>query len=114
MLQASVAPSGISSTTVRPSSSRHSSGSALNAQSNSSSGSGQDAFGGEDESDCIVGHCSIGLEQLCKVALVSSGGASGCITVSRLLTNKGRPMFNMDPRTMQVRANFSDYLLIHG
>jgi hypothetical protein len=85
---------------VRPTSSRHSSGSALNAHN--SSGSGPDAFGGEDESDCIVGHCSIGLEQLCKVALVSSGGASGCISVSRLLTNKGRPMFNMDPRTMQV------------
>lgn len=99
-----MAPSGISSTTVRPSSSRHSSNAAQNGSSSSSSGGGADPFGGEDESDCIVGHCSIGLEQLCKVALVSSGGASGCISLSRLLTNKGRPMFNMDPRTMQVSA----------
>lgn len=94
-----MSPSGISSTTVRPSSSRHSTGS---SSAQSSTGAGQDPVWGEDDGESIVGHCSIGLEQLCKVAMASSGGASGYVTVSRLLANKGRPMFNMDPRTMQV------------
>ncbi len=72
------------------------------ASASSSSGGGGHHDPLTEDEDCIVGHCAIGLEQLCKVAMVSSGGASGYITVSRLLENRGRPMFNMDPKTMQV------------
>eukprot|EP01034_Spumella_vulgaris_P021629 gene21629-27668_t len=94
-LKASVPLAGISSTTVRHNP-RHSSGGA-----GSSSTSAGDLPSSADDEDCIEGHCAIGLEQLCKVAMVSSGGTSGYITVSRLLVNRGRPMYNMDPRTMQ-------------
>ncbi len=87
--------SAISSTTVRH---RH------NSTGGSGSGGAAHDPMAEDE-DSIVGHCAIGLEQLCKVAMVSSGGTSGYITVSRLLVNRGRPMFNMDPKTMQVRCS---------
>jgi hypothetical protein len=49
-----------------------------------------------------VGHCSVGLEQLCKVALVASGGVSGCVTVTRLLLRDGLPLFKVDQKSMQV------------
>ena len=97
-LQAKVNVSAISSTTVQKHRSRHS----TSGEAGSSSAGSGDLLA--DDEDCIVGHCAIGLEQLCKVAMVSSGGASGYITVSRLLENRGRPMFNMDPKTMQVSA----------
>lgn len=57
---------------------------------------------GSNGDDVLTGHCSVGLEQLCKVAMVSSGGASGCVTVTRILANQGRPMYSIDSRTLQV------------
>ena len=44
----------------------------------------------------------VGLEQLCKVAVASTGGVSGTVNVARILVNSGRPMFNIDTKTMQV------------
>jgi len=44
----------------------------------------------------------LGLEQLCKVAVASTGGATGMVNVARILVNSGRPMFNVDTKTMQV------------
>lgn len=44
-----------------------------------------------------------GLEQLCKVAMVSSGGLSGCVNVTRMLVNQGRPMYNIDAKSLQVQ-----------
>jgi hypothetical protein len=54
--------------------------------------------------DFVTGHCAVGMEQLCKVAMVSSGGLSGSVTVTRILVNNGRPMYNIDSRTLQVRG----------
>lgn len=66
---------------------------------------GSGGGGGEGAAGCddtLTGHCAVGLEQLCKVAMVSSGGVSGCVTVTRLLVTHGRPMYNIDPKTLQV------------
>ena len=52
--------------------------------------------------DLLAGHCAIGLEQLCKVAMVSTGGVSGCVTVTRMLVNQGKPMYNIDAKSLQV------------
>jgi hypothetical protein len=56
--------------------------------------------------DFLTGHCAVGMEQLCKVAMVSSGGLSGSVTVTRILVNNGRPMYNIDSRTLQVGVDF--------
>lgn len=59
----------------------------------------------DGDEDRITGHCSISLEQLCKVALsgsIASNGAIAATTVARLLVNKGRPMYNIDTKAMQV------------
>ena len=34
--------------------------------------------------------------------MVSSGGVEGCVTVTRILVNQGRPMYNIDARSLQV------------
>jgi hypothetical protein len=52
--------------------------------------------------DYVTGHCAIGMEQLCKVAMVSSGGVSGCVNVTRILSNQGKPMYNIDAKSLQV------------
>lgn len=71
-------------------------------------GSGGGAGGSMDgDEDRITGHCVISLEQLCKVALsgsISSEGAIAATTVARLLVNKGRPMYNIDTKAMQVSS----------
>jgi hypothetical protein len=91
-----------------------SSSSARNSRNSSSTGNGGGGGGGgnsaavmEDDAklaneDVITGHCAIGLEQLCKVAMVSTGGASGFVSVTRLLVNQGRPMHNIDAKSLQV------------
>jgi hypothetical protein len=61
----------------------------------------------DGDEDRITGHCVISLEQLCKVALsgsISSEGAIAATTVARLLVNKGRPMYNIDTKAMQVSS----------
>jgi len=91
-----------------------SSSSARNSRNSSSTGNGGGGGGGggnsaavmEDDAklaneDVITGHCAIGLEQLCKVAMVSTGGASGFVSVTRLLVNQGRPMHNIDAKSLQ-------------
>lgn len=73
-----------------------------------SGGNGSGAGGSMDgDEDRITGHCVISLEQLCKVALsgsISSEGAIAATTVARLLVNKGRPMYNIDTKAMQVSS----------
>jgi hypothetical protein len=59
----------------------------------------------DGDEDRITGHCVISLEQLCKVAWsgsVSGNGAIASTSVARLLVNKGRPMYNIDTKAMQV------------
>lgn len=53
-----------------------------------------------DADETITGHCSISLEQLCKVAV--SGTTSVSTSAVRILVNRGRPMFNIDTNTYQV------------
>ena len=67
----------------------------------SADGSGRTEATGDGE-DIMVGHCAIGLEQLCKVAMVSTGGISGSTDVTRILVNQGRPMCNIEATTLQV------------
>ena len=56
---------------------------------------------------------ALGLEQLCKVAVANTGGLSGSINIARILVSSGRPMFNIDTRTMQVSDEVAgEYLLI--
>lgn len=75
---------------------------------NGGGGSGGGAGGSMDgDEDRITEHCVISLEQLCKVALsgsISSEGAIAATTVARLLVNKGRPMYNIDTKAMQVSS----------
>jgi hypothetical protein len=52
--------------------------------------------------DYLTGHCSIGLEQLCKVALVSSGGQTGSVSLTRQLLKDGLPLYCIDYKSMQV------------
>jgi hypothetical protein len=81
--------------------------------SRSSSHAGGGGEGGSE--DYLTGHCALGLEQLCKVAMVSSGGLSGCVNVTRLLVNQGRPMYNIDAKTLQVgRASLLPLLHMCG
>ncbi len=53
-----------------------------------------------DADETITGHCSISLEQLCKVAV--SGTTSVSTSAVRILVNRGRPMYNIDTNTYQV------------
>ncbi len=46
-----------------------------------------------------VGHCAFGLEQLCKTALVSSGGLCASVNIARLLLKDGFPMTRLDPQS---------------
>ena len=39
------------------------------------------------------------------VAMVSAGGIGGCVTVTRILVNQGRPMYNIDARSLQVACS---------
>lgn len=60
---------------------------------------GSGSFDGDD--DVLVGHCALSLEQLCKIAATSSG--DGCsVTMTRMLVCRGRPMYCVDPQSMQV------------
>lgn len=59
-----------------------------------------------DADETITGHCSISLEQLCKVAV--SGTTSVSTSAVRILVNRGRPMYNIDTNTYQV----SEFILI--
>lgn len=81
-------------------SSNNNNSSSSNGGANGSSGSSGSSGGGG--SDRIVGHCAIGLEQLCKVAMVSSGGVTGSVNITRLLVNRARPMYNIDGASLQV------------
>jgi len=38
--------------------------------------------------------------------MVSAGGIGGCVTVTRILVNQGRPMYNIDARSLQVKQCF--------
>jgi hypothetical protein len=80
-------------------------------EKDSSSSSSNNNNNGEEE-ERIVGHCSLSLEQLCKVAL--AGGTSGGITtnVARILVSRGRPMSNVDTKTMQVEVS-REYMYDH-
>lgn len=72
------------------------------------SGAGGGSGGSDSQDDWITGHCSVSLEQLCRVAVaqqVQQGGGSSCATtVARLLINRGRPMYNIDTKHMQVSS----------
>jgi len=75
-------------------------GSSSGNQSNSHSSVATNSSSANSD-DVVVGHCAIGLEQLCKVAVASTGGTTGTVNVARILVNSGRPMFNVDTKTMQ-------------
>eukprot|EP01035_Chromulina_nebulosa_P020100 gene20100-26097_t len=55
----------------------------------------------EDDADVLTGNCAIGLEQLCKIALVSTGGVHGTASITRILLKEGLPLYTIDKRTMQ-------------
>jgi hypothetical protein len=55
-----------------------------------------------DNDDRIVGHCSISLEQLCKVALANAASSSATVAAPRIMVHRGRPMHNLDGKTLQV------------
>jgi CRISPR/Cas system-associated endonuclease Cas1 len=67
-----------------------------------------------DADETITGHCSISLEQLCKVAV--SGATTVSTTAVRILINRGRPMYNIDVNTYQVLTSsphiYSCYLRV--
>lgn len=54
-----------------------------------------------EEDDVMLGHCALSLEQLCKVA-VSNAGDGYSVSATRMLVCRGRPMYCVDPQTMQV------------
>lgn len=87
------------------------SGGGSNSSSNKRLSSSRTATPSEStdgDEDRITGHCVISLEQLCKVALSGSIAANGAIaatSVARLMVNKGRPMYNIDTKAMQVSSN---------
>lgn len=56
-----------------------------------------------DNEDKVVGHCSISLEQLCKVQLANAATTSASVAAPRILIHRGRPMHNLDSKTLQVR-----------
>lgn len=70
----------------------------------SSGGGGRSTSVAADDSDndTQAGHCTISLEQLCKVAMVSSGGVTGTTSVARSLSNMGRPVYTLDPKNLKV------------
>ncbi len=73
-------------------------------KSQSTSGKVGSSFDGNENGDKIFGSCTIGLEQLCKVAMVSSGGITGCTSIVRPLVSNGRPMYALDPKFMKVNC----------
>jgi hypothetical protein len=56
-----------------------------------------------DSEEKMVGHCSISLEQLCKVALANAATSNATVAAPRILIYRGRPMHNLDSKTLQVR-----------
>lgn len=54
-----------------------------------------------DPEEVVVGHSAVALEQLCQVAVASSGGVCGKTSTARILLDQGRPMYNIDSKTMQ-------------
>jgi hypothetical protein len=58
---------------------------------------------GEEPTEWIAGHCSVGLEKLCKVAMVYSGGVSGKTNTAQLLLKDGLPLHRVDQQTLLVR-----------
>jgi hypothetical protein len=66
-----------------------------------SNSSSDDAFvPGGDSPGLTVGHCSFGLEQLCKTALVASSDLCGSVNIARiLLRDGGFPMTRIDPQS---------------
>ena len=54
------------------------------------------------DEDFLIGHCAIGLEQLCKVSMATTHGVSGSVNISRILVRRGKPMYNLDSKTLQV------------
>eukprot|EP00981_Chlorochromonas_danica_P001922 scaffold398_cov177-Ochromonas_danica.AAC.21 len=64
-----------------------------------SNGSNTGSVDSEDD-DVLVGHCALSLEQLCKIAATSPGGACS-LSATRLLVSRGRPMYCVDPQSMQ-------------
>jgi hypothetical protein len=56
-----------------------------------------------DSEEKMVGHCSISLEQLCKVALANAATSNATVAAPRILIHRGRPMHNLDSKTLQVR-----------
>lgn len=64
-----------------------------------------------DADEKITGHCSVALEQLCKVALAGTAGASISTSAARILVNRGRPMYNIDTKTLQVRERISSLVM---
>jgi hypothetical protein len=59
-----------------------------------------------DSDDRMVGHCSISLEQLCKVALANAATSTATVAAPRILVHRGRPMHNLDAKTLQVSLLF--------
>lgn len=61
----------------------------------------------DTDEDRISGHCSLSLEQLCRIAMSSnstSTNGSFSTTAVRLLISRGRPMYNIDTKVMQVSS----------
>jgi hypothetical protein len=58
---------------------------------------------GDELQELISGNCSVGLEKLCKVAMVHSGGVSGRTTTAQLLLKDGLPLHRVDQQTLLVR-----------
>jgi hypothetical protein len=72
------------------------------------SGSSRSTNSNEDDlDDILVGHCALSLEQLCKVAASNAGGDSCTVSATRMLVNRGRPMYCIDPSTMQVIVEYT-------
>jgi hypothetical protein len=63
-----------------------------------SSGAAQESL---DMSEKYYGHCSIALEQLCKVAIANRATGNASISPARILVHRGRPMHHMDSATLQ-------------
>lgn len=75
-----------------------------NMTSNNLSSSSRRASTVDVDEDKITGHCSLSLEQLCKVAVAgaTNNGGGFVTTAARILVSRGRPMYNIDNKSMQV------------
>jgi len=65
-------------------------------------GNGSRTGGKGTGSDMVYGRCVVGLEQLCKVSVVTSGGISGRLEIARMLLKDGLPLYSIDTSTFQV------------